>query len=80
MACERSMDMNKNIYLCFIDYQKAFDRVRHEELVEIMEKAGIQELERRLIINIYWEQQAMIRWETASEDLASVSRPNPRPR
>src|SRR5437867_4897837 len=63
MACERSMEMNKNIYLCFIDYQKAFDRVRHEKLVEIMKNAGIPELERRLIINLYWEQQAMVRWE-----------------
>ena len=63
MTCERSMEVNKNIYLCFIDYQKAFDRVRHDKLVEIMEKAGIPELERRLIINLYWEQQAMLRWE-----------------
>ena len=63
MTCERSMEVNKNIYLCFIDYQKAFDRVRHDELVEIMEKEGIPELERRLIINLYWQQQAMLRWE-----------------
>ncbi len=63
MTCERSMEVNKNIYLCFIDYQKAFDRVRHDKLVEIMEKAGIPELERRLIINLYWQQQAMLRWE-----------------
>src|SRR2546425_650139 len=28
-----------------------------------MEKAGIPELERRLIINLYWEQQALLRWE-----------------
>ena len=63
MTCERSMEVNKNIYLCFIDYQKAFDRVRHDKLVEVMEKAGIPELERRLIINLYWEQQALLRWE-----------------
>src|SRR5688572_14257763 len=62
-ACERSLEMNKNIYLCFIDYQKAFDRVSHDKLVEIMEKAGIPELERRLIINLYWDQEANIRWE-----------------
>ena len=49
--------------MCFIDYQKAFDRVQHEKLVELMEKAGIPELERRLIINLYWEQQALLRWE-----------------
>jgi len=28
-----------------------------------MEKAGIPELERRLIINLYWKQQAAVRWD-----------------
>ena len=54
--------MNKKVYLCFVDYQKAFDRVRHDKLLEVMEKAGIPELERRLIINLYWKQQAAVRW------------------
>ena len=44
--------MDKKVYLCF-DYQKVFDRVKHDKVLEVMEKAGIPELERRLIINIY---------------------------
>ena len=47
-----------------IDYQKAFDRVNHDKLVEVMEKAGIPELERRLIINLYWNQKAAVRWDS----------------
>ena len=62
MICERAMQMNKVVYLCFVDYQKAFDRVRHDKLLEIMERAGIPELERRLIINLYWHQDAAVRW------------------
>ena len=61
--CERSLQMDKKVYLCFVDYQKAFDRVRHDKLLEVMEKAGIPELERRLIINLYWKQQAAVRWD-----------------
>src|SRR6184192_3638263 len=53
----------KKIYLCFIDYQKAFDRVRHDKLAEVMVKAGIPDLERRLIINLYWRQHATVRWD-----------------
>ena len=53
---ERSLQMDKKVYLCFVDYQKAFDRVRHDKLLEVMEKAGISELERRFIINLYWKQ------------------------
>src|SRR3989442_4575740 len=76
MISERIIDLNaekvikgkkttkrKKLYLCFVDYQKAFDRVKHDKLAEVMEKAGIPELERRLIINIYWRQHAAVRWD-----------------
>ena len=49
------------LYMCFVDYQKAFDRKKHDKLVEVMEKAGV--LERRLFINLYWKQNAAVRWE-----------------
>src|SRR2546425_11954513 len=42
---------------------ESFDRVKHDKLAEIMEEAGIPELERRLIINLYWRQHAAVRWD-----------------
>ena len=30
---EKMTTKKKNIYLYFVDYQKAFDRVRHDKLV-----------------------------------------------
>src|SRR5688572_31442863 len=33
----------KKLYLCFVDYQKAFDGVKHDKLVEIKEKARSEE-------------------------------------
>src|SRR5437867_9514366 len=53
----------KKIYLCFVDYQKTFDRVRRDKLVEVRVKAGIPDQERRLIINLYWRQHAAVRWD-----------------
>src|SRR4029077_18446039 len=53
----------RKLYLCFVDYQKAFDRVKHDKLLEVMKRAGIPELERRLIINLYWRQSAAVRWD-----------------
>ena len=44
--------MGKSLFLRFVNYQKAFDRVSHDKLVEVMERADIPELERRLIINL----------------------------
>src|SRR2546425_11817762 len=55
--------MMKNIYLCFVDYHKAFDKVRQGQLAEAMVKAGIPDLERSLVINLYWRQHAVVRWD-----------------
>ena len=40
---------------CFVDYQKAFDRINHEKLLNSMEKAGIPDLKRRLIRSLLLE-------------------------
>src|SRR6267154_1524021 len=60
---EKKTTKKKKLYLCFVDYQKAFDRVKHDKLMEVMEKAGVPDLERRLIINLYWRQHAVVRWD-----------------
>src|SRR6267154_2011260 len=53
----------KKLYLCFVDYQKVFDRVKHDKLEEVMEKAGVPETERRLTINLFWKLHAVVRWD-----------------
>src|SRR5437867_243637 len=53
----------KKLFLCFVDYQKAFDSVKHDKLAEVMEEAGIPEMESRLIINLYWRHHAAVRWD-----------------
>ena len=34
----------EKLYLCFVNYQKAFDRVKHDKLTEVTEKASVSEL------------------------------------
>ena len=34
--CERTIEVNKNLYLCFIDFTKAFDKVRHNKLLNML--------------------------------------------
>ena len=36
MVIERTIEMKKDLYLCFIDYAKAFARVKHNELFGIL--------------------------------------------
>ena len=37
---EKAREFQKNIYLCFIDYAKAFDCVDHNKLWNILERDG----------------------------------------
>ena len=38
---KKAIEFQKNIYFCFIDYAKAFDRVDHNELWKILKEMGI---------------------------------------
>ena len=60
MLAERSIEMQKNLYIVFIDYEKAFDRVKHHEIMKDLEQIGIDQKDRRVIENLYWEQMAAI--------------------
>ena len=58
---ERSIEVKTDLYLCFIDYTKAFDNVNHQELSKMLESLNIDSKDLRVIQNIYWQQTAAIR-------------------
>ena len=37
MLSERAIEMQREVYVCFIDYTKAYDKVRHEDLMDILQ-------------------------------------------
>ena len=55
---ERAIEIQKYLYLCFIDYTKAFDTLRHEEIMSILDSLNIDGKDLRIVRNIYWEQTA----------------------
>ena len=55
---ERYIKCGKNIYLCFIDYENAFDRVKQLKIFECMESLDIDGKDISLIRNLYWIQKA----------------------
>ena len=61
MLGERCIEMQKDLYLCFIDYEKAFDSVEHETLFTVLENSGIDGKDLRLLQDLYWKQEAAIR-------------------
>ena len=58
---ERAIEMQRDLYVCFIDYTKAFDKVRHKNLMQILNNLDLDGKDLRLIQDLYWRQQAAIR-------------------
>ena len=53
MISERTLERDEKRCVCFIDWQKAFDRVNWTKLLQILKGTGIDCRERRLISNLY---------------------------
>ena len=51
----------RDVFLCFIDYQKAFDCVNHSELIRLLQERSIDENDLNIIKNIYMNQVAYLR-------------------
>ena len=58
ILAQKHLEVNKELYICFIDYAKAFDRVKHSELIECL----------------YWHQKAAIRVEEDLSEYTSIQR------
>ena len=67
MLGERAVEMQKDLYVCFIDYVKAFDRVQHGPLLEMLESLDLDGQDVELMKNLYWGQQAAVRVNSISE-------------
>ena len=55
------MEIDEQICICFIDWQKAFDRANWTALMQIQKRNGIDWRERRLISNLYMDQRVKVR-------------------
>ena len=57
----KKREFQKNIYVCFIDYAKAFDCVDHNKLWKILKEMGIPDHLTCLLRNLYAGQEATVR-------------------
>ena len=61
LICERHLEVQKDVYICFLEYEKAFDRVRHEPLIQCLREIGVDGKDIKIIRNLYWDQTASVR-------------------
>ena len=58
---EISVEKQRDVNTCFLDYSKSFDTVKYGSLVELLESLDVDKSETRLLTNLYWIQTAAVR-------------------
>ena len=71
---EKCLEKGKDLYVCFIDYAKAFDRVQHQKAFECLCNTRMDSKDLRVITNLYWNQRACIRNDNEVSDFAEIER------
>ncbi len=53
------MEFN-DVYICFVDFERAFDRVNWMKMMEILKCIGVDWRDRRLVTRLYMNQEAVV--------------------
>ena len=62
------MEFQKNIYFCFIDYDKAFDCVDHKKLWNILKEIGVPEQ-----LTVSWDTYMCIKKQQLKSDMEQMN-------
>ena len=71
---EKAREFQKNIYLCFIDYTKAFDCVDQERLWKALGEMGIPDHLTCILRNPYAVQEATVRTLYGTNDWLKIGK------
>ena len=74
VGSSKKKEFQKNIYVCFTDYARAFDYVDHNKLWKILKEVGIPDHLTCLLRNLYAGQDAIVRTTHATTDCPSLGR------
>ena len=71
---KKAREFQKNIYVCFLDYAKAFDYVDHNKLWKILKEMGIPDHLTCLLRNLYAGQEATVRTGHGTTDWFQIGK------
>src|SRR2546425_4584938 len=72
--CERSLEYGNEVCICFVDFEKAFDRVNWVKMFEILKSLHIDWKDRRLLQDLYMRQEAVVRTVDGDSDTGVIGR------
>lgn len=74
IIAERTLEIEEELCVCFIDWQKAFDRVNWIKLMQILKATGIDWRERRLISKLYMGQKVKVQLDRGETRSVQIGR------
>ena len=75
IICERVIELGgRDFFICFIDYKKTFDRVKHTKVMQCLKEIGVDDKELRIIAGLYLNQTAVARRNAGSSAEVSIKR------
>ena len=73
-SLKKPKEFQKNIYFCFLDYDKAFDCVDHNKLWKTLKEMGIPDHLTCLLRNLYAGQEATVRTGHGTTDWFQIGK------
>ena len=55
MITERAIEKQKDMYMCFLDLEKAFDTVKLGLLIDVFRRFGVDYKDIRVVARLYWK-------------------------
>ena len=74
LIVDRYLEVKQNVFVCYIAYEKAFDRVCNDQLMSKLKSCDINAMDLRMIQSLYWNQIASIKLEEGESDSSAVKR------
>ena len=71
---EGAIEVQKDLYLCFIGYPELFDQVGHPDLFDMSLRLNCDRKDLKVIRNLHWEQEATIRIDNDCSLYKSICR------
>src|SRR5215469_16988953 len=74
MLCERSLEYGNDIYVCYVDFEKAFDRVKWDKMMQVLKELKVDWKDRIMIKDLHIRQEAVVRLECGDTEPGVIGR------
>ena len=68
LLCKRRLEFKEELFVCFVAFKKAFDRVKWTKLFEVHKKIRVDWRVKRVIMNLYMQHASVVRSENLDSE------------